>query len=161
MQKRSLSSYTEPDHGLRFSIEGADVSVDEMANWVASIIHFPSEHIQEHFAHDACHAILNGVGKKVTMAKAQAEWARIRRLWVKDNPPNHAGYYYCHIGGEWVHESQMELDHVVPKSLQKINTDDPDWQDKLRPSCGPHNFQKGSKVVPSATSEIRPPDGDF
>lgn len=145
-------------HGLSFFIEGAQISVDEMGEWAASIVNFPSEHLQECFAHDVTHAIFEGVARKVDMASAAAEKARIRRLWIADNPPNHAGYYYCHIKGEWVHIDVMELDHIVPSSVERINTDEPGWQDKLRPACIPHNRWKGSKIVPSATREIRPPD---
>ncbi len=145
-------------HGLSFYIEGAKVSVDEMGEMVAGVMHFDSEHEQEMFAHDAAHAIFDGIARKVAMASAAAEKARIRRLWIADNPPNHAGYYYCHIYGEWVHIDAMELDHIVPSSVERINTDDPDWQDKLRPACIPHNRWKGSRIVPSATREIRPPD---
>lgn len=145
-------------HGLSFYIEGAKVSVDEMGEMVAGVMQFDSEHEQELFAHDAAHAIFDGIARKVAMASAAAEKARVRRLWIADNPPNHAGYYYCHIGGEWVHIDAAELDHIVPSSVERINTDDPDWQDKMRMACIPHNRWKGSKIVPSATREIRPPD---
>lgn len=146
-------------HGLSFYIEGAQISVDEMGQWVADQVNFSSEKMMEDFAHDATHAILDGVTKKVMMAKAQAEKARVRRLWIADNPPNHAGYYYCHIGGEWVHIDVAELEHIVPSSVQRINTEEPGWQDKLRMACIPHNRMKGSRQdIPSATMEIRPPD---
>lgn len=145
-------------HGLSFYIEGAKISVDEMGEMVAGVMRFNSERDQELFADDAAHAIFEGIVKKVEMGKAQAEKARVRRLWIADNPPNHAGYYYCHIGGEWVHIDAAELDHIVPSSVERINTDDPDWQDKMRMACVPHNRWKGSKIVPSATREIRPPD---
>lgn len=145
-------------HGLSFYIEGAKISVDEMGEWAASVIRFESEKAQEECTHDMVHAIFEGVARKVEMASATAEKARVRRLWIADNPPNHAGYYYCHIGGEWVHIDMMELDHIKASSKERINTDDPDWQNKLRPSCIPHNRWKGSRSVPSATREIRPPD---
>lgn len=159
MSKRDLNSSTK-DHGLWFDIEGAEISVDEMGSWIARIIHWPSEASMEAFAHDATHAICSGVRKKVDMAKAQTERARVRRLWVKMHPPNHAGYYYCHIGGEWVHIDVAELEHIEPLSREKIDTDAPDWDQKLRMACGPHNFLKGSKRVPSATMEIAPSDGE-
>ena len=147
-------------HGLSFYIEGAKVSVDEMGDMVAGIMRFDSEHQQELFAHDAAHAIFDGIAKKVAAVSAASEKARVRRLWIVDNPPNHAGYYYCHIGGEWVHIDAAELDHIVPSSVERINTDDPDWQDKMRMACVPHNRWKGSKIVPSATRVIRPPDDE-
>lgn len=145
-------------HGLSFYIEGAAISVDDMAGYVTDMMRFDSEHEQEEFCHDAAHAILDGVVKEVKLVKANAEHARIRRLWVADNPPNFAGYYYCHIGGEWVHIDAAELDHIIPGSVKKINTDDPDWQDKMHMACVPHNRWKGSRIVPSATLEIAPPD---
>lgn len=85
-------------------------------------------------------------------------WNTVRRIWIADNPPNHAGYYYCHIFGEWVHIDVMELDHVVPGSVAVVDMSQPGWQKKLRPACHVHNYQKGSRIVPSATLEIRPPD---
>ena len=145
-------------HGLDFYIDGATITVEEMAQCVTDIMRFTSEAEQEEFCHEATHAILNGVARKVYMAKASAEHARVRRLWIADNPPNHAGYYYCHIGGEWVHIDVAELEHIVPGSVKKINTDEPGWQDKMRMACMPHNRWKGSRIVPSATLEIRPPD---
>lgn len=91
---------------------------------------------------------------------APSEKARVRKLWVKLHPPNHQGYYYCHVGGEWVHVDMAELDHIIPSSVERINTDESGWDDKLRMACGPHNYLKGSGVVESATREIAPPDGD-
>lgn len=159
MSKHNLNSSTK-DHGLYFHIEGARITVDEMGKWAADIVRWPSEAVMEDFAHDVTHAIFIGVAGKVRMAKADQERARVHRLWVKLHPPNHAGYYYCHIGGEWVHQDGAELDHIVPSSVQKINTDIPGWDEKLRMSCHDHNFQKGSSIVKSVTLEIAPPDGE-
>lgn len=146
-------------HGLSFSINGAVITVEEMGVFVASVMEFNSEADMEHFAHDATHAILTGVARKVEMASAQAERARVRREWIKLHPPNHAGYYYCHIGGEWVHIDSAQLEHIVPSSRERIDTDEPGWDDKLRMACSPHNFQKGSRQdIPSKTMEIAPPD---
>lgn len=160
MLRPSSNSCTNRNHGLRFFIDGAEITVDEMGHWVASMVHWPSESRQEEFARDAAHTIFMGVAGKVEMSKAMAERVRVRKEWVKRNPPNHAGYYYCHIGGEWVHIDAMELDHVTPSSVQTIDMEnDPEWEDKLRPSCHVHNFQKGSRQdIPSATLVIAPPD---
>lgn len=161
MLKQNSNSCTNRNHGLTFSIEGAVITVDEMGHWIADLIeNFESEAMQEAFARDAAHQIFIGVGEKVEMAKAAAEKARVRRLWIGLHPPNHAGYYYCHIGGEWVHIDVAELEHIIPSSVEKINTDEPGWDDKLRMSCHVHNFLKGSKRMASATMEIAPPDGD-
>lgn len=145
-------------HDLDFYIDGAKISVGEMAEFVTGILRFDSEHEQELFAHDATHAIYEGVARKVKMSKAQSEKQRVRKLWVSLHPPNHAGYYFCHIGGEWVHKDMAELEHIVPSSVKQINTDEPDWDEKLRMACSPHNFWKSSKIVESATMEIAPLD---
>lgn len=159
MSRHSSRSYTDHAHDFIFMMEDAAITVDEMGNWVAGLIkNWESETIQESFAHDVSYTISRGIIRKVDMAKAQTEKTRIRNLWIKLNPPNHAGYYYCHIGGEWVSAQAMELEHIVPSSLESIDTDKPGWQDKLRPSCTIHNNLKGSRQIPSATLEIRPPD---
>lgn len=94
------------------------------------------------------------------MSKAQNEWARIRRAWIKLHPPNHAGYYYCHIGGEWVHQNSADLEHLVPKSVAgQVDTDEPGWDEKLRMACRPHNTEKGSRQdIPSETLDYAPID---
>lgn len=153
-------------HGLSFSIEGADISVDEMGAWVAGMMRFPSEHVQELFAHDATHAILDGVTRKVFDVKQRES----RAAWESRNPPNHAGFYYCHICGGWVHREQAELDHIVPTSVVEPGLD-PDrdsnrrmahawavWSPDGKKLICPGNHGKGSRQIPSKTLEIRPPD---
>lgn len=159
------------DHGLSFSFDGipnSDISVDEMGAYVAShLFRTPSEHYQELLAHDITHALLNCVGGKVRMAKQN----NARADWVKRHPPNHAGFYYCHICGGWVHESEAELDHIRPKSI--LVGDDPNEDDNRRMAhtwpiiapdgkelC-PGNRGKGSRSMPSATMEIAPPDWEL
>lgn len=158
MSKQSSNSCTRKNHHLTFTIADTTVSVDQMGQWVAEIIRFDSEAEQEAFGRDAACKIFSNFAKEVALVSAAAEHARVRRLWIAECPPNHAGYYYCHIGGEWVHIDVMELDHVVPGSVERIDTTKPGWQKKLRPACHPHNYQKGSSIVKSATLEIRPPD---
>lgn len=157
MLRRGSNSCTD-NHNLTFFIEGATVSVDEMGRWVAGIANFGSEHMQEEFGKDAACAIFRGLARKVGIAKMRDAFAAVRREWIKLNPPNHAGFYYCHIGGEWVHIEAMELDEIVPRSVAPVDMSQPDWQDKVRPACHQHNYQKGSRIVPSVTLEIRPPD---
>lgn len=159
MLRPDSNSCTSNDHNLKFEIQDATITVDEMGRWVANIIsEFPTEHMQERFARDVAHTIFEGVARKVYMTKAQQERSRVRKLWVELHPPNHAGYYYCHIGGEWIHKESAELDHIIPSSVERINTDEPGWDDKLRMACSPHNYWKGSKQVDSVTLEIAPPD---
>lgn len=64
------------------------------------------------------------------------EWLRVRKQWVKANPPNFQGYYVC-WKGDWVKAEEMELDHIQTRST------DPELRydfDNLRPSCHKHNF---------------------
>jgi len=151
-------------HDLTFTIMGAEITVDEMGIWAAGVVHFSSEHNQEDFAHDVAHAIFDGVVGKVRLAKVSEE----RAQWVKRHPPNHAGFYYCHICGGWVHESEAELDHIEPKSV--LGGKDPDRDDNRRmshiwPQFDAHgkktcmgNRGKSSSKVTSKTLEIAPPD---
>lgn len=77
------------------------------------------------------------------VGKIGKEWLRVRRKWVKDNPPDHAGYYYCYLCGRAMAQPEMTLDHVVPRSRR------PDLRfsgDNLRPCCYTCNNSKGSKV---------------
>lgn len=143
---------------LKFYIENAEISVNEMGNYIAGKMRFPSERYQEMFAKEASWWIMQCVAGKVEVTKAQSERSRIRKLWVKLHPPNFDGYYYCHIGGEWVHESMAELDHIIASSIERINTDEPDWDAKLRMSCSQHNYLKSSSKVISKTLIIAPPD---
>ena len=105
------------------------------------------------------------------MGKAENENKRVGRTWVHLHPPNHAGYYYCHLCGGWVHESEAELEHLTPKSVEKIDMSKPGWDDKLRMAhifpvrnmAGKivciGNREKGSRQdIPSVTMEIAPPD---
>ena len=43
------------------------------------------------------------------MGKRNTEWLKARRVWVKNNPPDHTGYYVCGICGLPVHFSDMEV----------------------------------------------------
>ena len=94
-----------------------------------------------------------------------------RAQWIKDNPPNHAGYYLCHICGGWVHVDQAELDHVTPKSLwntgigseKKILRMSHAWP-QTRPDGSVYcigNRGKGSKQIESVTLEIAPGDEEW
>lgn len=151
-------------HGLNFFISGAEITVDEMGDWCAASLDHVSEYEQEKTAHYLTHQIINGVMRKVKMAQETDD----RTAWVRRNPPNHAGYYYCHLCGGWVHIDQAELDHIDAKS--KLDGQNPNRDDNRRmahvypiiaPSgqkiC-PGNREKGSSTYQSVTLEIRPPD---
>lgn len=159
MSQRGSNSCTSKNHHLTFTIQGVTVGVDEMGQWAANIANFDSEAMQEAFGRDVAHAIFMGFAGKVEMASAQAEHAKMRREWIKLHPPNHAGYYYCHIGGEWVHIEASDLEHITPGSRERIDMSVPGWDEKLRMACRPHNSMKGSRQdVPSTTLEFAPPD---
>lgn len=71
------------------------------------------------------------------------EWKRTRRRWVVENPPNHEGFYVCGICGKSVHMSDMELDHIIPRSGDPASRYD---FANLQPTHGwPCNQKKGSK----------------
>src|SRR5665213_1596395 len=104
------------EHGLNFYIEGANITVYELGDYVDTWVYRGrSEHAQEEMAHQITHALIDCVTKKVNMAKADQS----RVAWMKRNPPNHAGYYYCHLCGGWVHQSEAELDEIEPRSVRR------------------------------------------
>jgi len=63
---------------------------------------------------------------------------------LKDNPPNHQGYYECYICLKWVDYTEVTLDHVIPRSRAPHLRYD---LDNLRPCCGTCNSNKGSKTL--------------
>lgn len=156
------------DHGLVFTVFGARVPVEDIAAFVAAeCIEVDSEHDAEEAAHDITHAIMEILGRRVMMARESKD----RAGWVSRNPPNHAGFYYCHLCGMWVHIDQADLDEVEPKSYR--TGQDPLRDDNRRMSHAwpivdasgkqlcPGNRGKGSRQLPSATMEIAPPDGEI
>lgn len=74
--------------------------------------------------------------------KQDAQWNRTRRVWVLNNPPNHQGQYVCGICGKTVHISDMELDHIIPRSGEPTSKHD---STNLQPSHAFCNQLKGSK----------------
>lgn len=44
--------------------------------------------------------------------KVTNEWLRVRKEYLKANPPNHQGYYICANCGKWIPESYVEVDHI-------------------------------------------------
>lgn len=154
--------------GLSFFIDGAEVSVEEIGQWVAGhVFACVSESQQELLAGDISWGIMTCVGRKVVMTKAIND----RRGWERRNPPNHGGYYYCHICGGWVHRTQAELDHVKPKSVlrgQNPNSDDNRRMAHSWPVTLPDgtvvcvgNQGKGSSIVESKTMDIAPSDEEL
>lgn len=154
-------------HGLNFYIEGASITVEEMANWAVGRGMFRSEQEQERAAHQAVHAIMDGIQKKIGVVVAEKN----RAQWIRDNPPNHAGFYYCHLCAGWVHVDQAELDHIVPKSVHIGEIPDRDDNRRMAHAWPQYdstgklvcvgNREKGSRALPSKTLEIRPPDSEI
>lgn len=69
-------------------------------------------------------------------------WLRIRKDWCKKHPPNHEGYYVCGICGKSVHDTDMELDHINPRSGSPASFAD---FSNLQPTHSFCNRQKGSR----------------
>lgn len=150
--------------GLSFFIEGARITVEEMGVFVTSCMMFDSEKAMEEFSQDAAEAIMKGVAKKVLMAQE----AQTRAAWISRHPPNHAGFYYCHICAGHVHVTAADLDEIDPRSFR--NGLDPLRDDNRRmahawPQYGPDgklycvgNRGKGSSQIESKTLDIAPPD---
>lgn len=70
--------------------------------------------------------------------KVSRSWAAKKKKWFKENPPNHEGYYICGICRGWVHESDVDLDHIINRSLRPdLREDDSNLQPAHR-SCNIH-----------------------
>lgn len=69
--------------------------------------------------------------KKRARNRGRSEWLKARRQWVKSNPPNHQGYWECGICGRWVHEDEMELDHIEKRGSHPEKVFE---QENLRPT---------------------------
>lgn len=74
--------------------------------------------------------------------KKTLEWLAERKQWIKDNPPDFAGYWYCYLrtteacpGALQI--DQLTIDHVIPRSKHKPT--------ELRPACMFCNNDKGSQ----------------
>lgn len=79
----------------------------------------------------------------------EAAWEAFKRLWYRANPPLDNGYYLCGIGGEWVNADEVTLDHIRGRDGKLMF--DPD---NIQPSCGYHNYRKGSRRwKPAITKE--------
>jgi 5-methylcytosine-specific restriction endonuclease McrA len=80
--------------------------------------------------------------------KRTKEWLRVRKEWVKENPPDHEGYYVCGLCGLPVHYLEMEVDHVMGRRGALL-------VDKahLQPTHGTCNHEKGSRKVEPKVSK--------
>lgn len=76
------------------------------------------------------------------MAHRSNEWLRVRKEWVKENLPDHAGYYVCGICGLPVHLSDMEVDHIDGRLGRNLVD-----KENLQPSHSKCNRLKGSRKL--------------
>ena len=78
-----------------------------------------------------------------------SEWDKVQAAWKLENPPDHAGYWYCFIGGGALSDGQHDamggytfnLGHDISRarsSAQKYDTT------RCKPVCPFHNRQQGS-----------------
>lgn len=83
------------------------------------------------------------------MGKHAKQWFITRATWIRKNPPDRDGYWYCYLQ---IHEwcpvkltiSTLTLDHVVSRSSDpKLRYN----QDNLRPACTYCNDAKGSRSL--------------
>lgn len=80
------------------------------------------------------------------IGKVTKAWLDERNQWIKDNPPNHQGFYFCELRRPGVclysmTVDQLTLDHVKSRSRR------PDLRTEasnLVPACLPCNRDKGS-----------------
>lgn len=75
--------------------------------------------------------------KKQPKNRIKNEWLAFRRKWLRENPPDWAGFYVCGICGNKGTAQNMDLDHIQKRSLR------PDLRldkDNVRLVCRPcHN----------------------
>lgn len=98
-------------------------------------------------------ALKRKVGMKRTplkkVGKQTKQWFVTRATWIRKNPPDEHGYWYCYLQ---IHPwcpvkltlETLTLDHVVAR------TRDPSkrfTQNNLKPACGYCNDMKGSKSL--------------
>lgn len=107
-------------------------------------------------------ALKRKVGMKRTplkkIGKQTKQWFITRATWIRKNPPDANGYWYCYLGiHPWCPHKltadkdlvtrdvgMLTLDHVVAR------TRDPGQvftQDNLMPACGYCNEMKGSRSL--------------
>jgi 5-methylcytosine-specific restriction endonuclease McrA len=75
------------------------------------------------------------------VGKKGQKWLAVRREWIKNNPPDHSGYWYCYYCQCALTYDTLTIDHVIARSRR------PDLQydlSNLVPSCSMDNNLKGS-----------------
>ena len=82
------------------------------------------------------------------MAHRSNEWLRVRKEFVQENPPDHAGFYLCGICSLPVHFLDMEVDHVVGRVGGNLVD-----KENLQPSHTVCNRLKGSRKLTPKVSQ--------
>lgn len=104
-------------------------------------------------------ALKRKVGLKRTplkkVGKQTKQWFITRATWIRKNPPDENGYWYCYLR---IHPfcpyrltlETLTLDHVVSRSRDsKLRF----TQDNLKPACYYCNEMKGSRSL----DQVKPP----
>ena len=79
--------------------------------------------------------------------KVTKAWLKTRANWVKNNPPNHQGYYLCGLCGKPVHYTEFELDHIEGRRGKLLSN-----EENLQPTHSWCNRMKGSRKVQAKVS---------
>ena len=84
------------------------------------------------------------------VGKTTKQWLITRATWIRNNPPNHQGYWKCYMPKHhplcpiWLDKYDLTLDHVVARSRDKSKLFD---QDNLQPASIYCNQMKGSRKL--------------
>lgn len=85
--------------------------------------------------------------KKV--GKQTKQWFITRATWIRKNPPDENGYWYCYLNiHPWCPRKltieTLTLDHVIARTKDQSKKF---VQNNLRPACGYCNNMKGSRSL--------------
>jgi 5-methylcytosine-specific restriction endonuclease McrA len=85
--------------------------------------------------------------KKV--GKQTKQWFLTRATWIRKNPPDENGYWYCYLNiHPWCPRKltieTLTLDHVVARTKDQSKKF---VQNNLKPACGYCNNMKGSRPL--------------
>ena len=97
------------------------------------------------------------------MLKARGKYHRkfeaAKRLWFKNNPPDHQGYYFCVYCGKALTKDPALIElgiELVTIDHRMSRSDAPELryeQSNLAPCCAGCNSEKGSKSIERGTFE--------
>lgn len=88
------------------------------------------------------------------IGKQTKQWIITRATWIRRNPPDEQGYWYCYLRiHPWcpvkLTAETITLDHVVARTRDPSKRFE---QKNLKPACGYCNDMKGSKSL----DEVKP-----